>query len=101
MGELILLMVLAFYLYCIYAVYSTAEQKGYSGILFLLGCLIITPIIVIFILWVLPDQSQKKTAKADRRFPCPECGESIPTAAKSCRFCNAVITMKDRPRLRR
>jgi hypothetical protein len=34
--------------------------------------------------------------QAAERFNCPECGESIPVVAKVCRFCNAVITDKDR-----
>jgi hypothetical protein len=31
------------------------------------------------------------------RMPCPECGESIPVLAKHCRFCQAIISEKDRP----
>ncbi|HEY3321901.1 MAG TPA: zinc ribbon domain-containing protein [Planctomycetota bacterium] len=30
------------------------------------------------------------------RFPCPECGEEIPTAAKKCRFCQHTITETER-----
>src|SRR5579862_6634371 len=30
------------------------------------------------------------------RFNCPECGESIPIAARSCRFCQAILSAKDK-----
>lgn len=38
-----------------------------------------------------------KDSNAEQRFNCPECGESIPVAAKLCRFCHALLTIKDRP----
>lgn len=34
--------------------------------------------------------AQAPTAQSDRR-PCPRCGESIPRAAKVCRFCGLVV----------
>lgn len=39
---------------------------------------------------------QAEPPAADR-FPCPECGESIASAAKHCRFCQCIISDKDRP----
>ena len=30
------------------------------------------------------------------RYPCPECGESIPVAAKTCRFCRTVFAERER-----
>jgi hypothetical protein len=38
-----------------------------------------------------PQQQQPPAPPADARFPCPQCGESIPVAAKVCRFCQAEI----------
>jgi stage V sporulation protein SpoVS len=34
----------------------------------------------------------------DNRFACPVCGEFIPVAARACRFCDAILTEKDKPR---
>jgi hypothetical protein len=44
-----------------------------------------------------PDPAKTPALAPDARFACPVCGESIPVVAKMCRFCNAVITDKDRP----
>lgn len=44
----------------------------------------------------LARQSQSDLFNADR-FNCPECGESIPLAARSCRFCHAILSEKDKP----
>lgn len=36
-------------------------------------------------------QHPEAVAVAETRMPCPECGESIPVAARKCRFCGAQI----------
>lgn len=41
-------------------------------------------------------QEKKRPEDQSDRFNCPECGESIPVAAKSCRFCQTIISDKDR-----
>jgi len=52
--------------------------------------------------WAKVREKQEREKKRDRevRFNCPECGESIASTAKHCRFCNAVIADNDRPRKR-
>ncbi len=46
-----------------------------------------------FAIWLfLRSQKAAPAApKNEARFPCPACGESIPKAAKVCRFCSAAI----------
>lgn len=42
--------------------------------------------------------SRAEKREVAKRFNCPECGESIAASAKHCRFCQAIISDKDRPR---
>ena len=94
---------------------SVANAKGYGSLTFFFYSLFCTPLIALIYVTLLPPKntsgaqtriafntSQPATSSqppiADRRFPCPECGESIPVEAKFCRFCNAVISIKDKPK---
>lgn len=79
--------------------YRIAEDKGYPGWAFVLAGLCISPVIAWIIVILLPRNKQKIADK--RRIPCPECGEFIMPTAKTCRFCNVIVTNKDRNKMLR
>ena len=73
---------------------AIAEAKGRDQNLFFWLALFFNPIPLI----IVASLPGPRAAGALARMPCPRCGESIPAAAKVCRFCNALLTEQDRPR---
>lgn len=75
--------------------YQIANRKGYNGLLFAILAMFTGPIAYI-IVYLLKPRIEEGEDESDR-FPCPECGESIAVAAKYCRFCQCILTEKDKP----
>lgn len=66
---------------------AMAEEQGKSRRLWYLLAFFFNPIPLFIIL-----AGRSSPAPASERIPCPRCGESIPKAAKVCRFCQHSIT---------
>lgn len=79
-----------------------AQRKGHEYWLwFFLGFLF--HFVALLVVACLADKQQReprvsriREGQQEQRFPCPECGEMIQIVAKSCRFCQAIISDKDR-----
>lgn len=88
---------LAFYIWLAFIPATIGERKGHDfWTIFFISIFISWPATLVVVL-LLPEKGEVSRKDA-ARFSCPECGESIAVAARSCRFCSAIITDEDKPK---
>lgn len=79
---------LVFYGFMCHSIAISAHNKGHDYIAYLLLSVFISPLATFIVVRLLPEKSLK--------MPCPECGENVAFEARSCRFCDCIITKNDR-----